>query len=79
MGWWNYPTEVVEGLLRQAQDDGKRLRMGVGVAVLRQLRMKGWGLRMKGKRLRMEVLVDEDRLEIKMRLPCSPAGVVCPA
>ena len=22
MGWWNYPTEVVEGLLRQAQDEG---------------------------------------------------------
>ena len=21
MGWWNYPTEVVEGLLRQAQDE----------------------------------------------------------
>ena len=22
MGWWNYRTEVVEGLLRQAQDEG---------------------------------------------------------
>ena len=50
MGWWNYPIEVVEVLLRQAQDEG-------------------WGvrsfdrLRMRGKRFRMKVLVDEDRLE----------------
>ena len=22
MGWWNYPTEVVDRLLRQAQDEG---------------------------------------------------------
>ena len=47
MGWWNYPTEVVEGLLRQAQDDGWGLRM------------KGKRLRMKGKRLRMKVLVQD--------------------
>ena len=37
MGWWNYPTEVVDRPFDR--------------------------LRMKGKRLRMKVLVDEDSLE----------------
>ena len=51
MGWWNYPTEVVD---RTSFD---------------RLRMRGKRLRMMGRgvqsfdRLRMKVLVDEDRLE----------------
>ena len=43
MGWWNYLTEVVEGLLRQAQDEGW------GVQSFDRLRMRGKRLRMRGR------------------------------
>ena len=49
-----------------------------GVQSFDRLRMKGKRLRMKGKRLRMKVLVDEDRLEDKMRNPLltSPSSLL---
>ena len=64
-GLVNYPTEVVEGpsFDRPSFDRPSFDRPSFDRPSFDRLRMKG-------KRFRMKVLVDEDGSKIKMRLPC---------
>ena len=73
MGWWNYPIEVADRLLRQAQDEGLGVQdEGSGVQSYDRLGMRG-------KRLRMKVLVDENGLEDYDAIALSNQGFVSAA